>query len=471
MLAKLLKFVIITRFSKPLLALVALVLAYNTIIRLLTSENSQTLPGAFQYYPVGFSAFFIVVSLLFGGLFVMKSDRDYLLTLPLSRAELTLSFFAAQFLGSGVSLLFVYGFYISAIGSLETTLILVMDVVLFALLMTSLGVVSNLLQSRTRTALAAVLGVWCLPALIGFPFTPVSMFTGSLVYGSLTLLCLTVILLPVALRELSQIELGSMRSLLRATSTEYKKNMSFSGKTPLAAIYSYHLSFLDLAGRINLAGTSGFKAARVKTSTVLIVSSMVAIVFWILAGLSPIARFPTRPAVGVLGLVMGIFVLVMMSQGAFANERGWLAFTAMDPATYIRHLLISRIVSALAILGPFAIVSLLLAYQGVEIGLNSAVVLLVTIPAASILMTYFIARLGAVQQIKEEGMMPGEFNVRQLVAILPTYVVIGLLVVSGLSLQSSFIIAIIMAILAIILLLSSSTWRGIAYRLTERGFI
>ncbi len=324
MLAKLLKFVIITRFSKPLLALVALVLAYNTVIRLLTSMNSQTFPSGFQYYPVGFSAFFIVVSLLFGGLFVMKSDRDYLLTLPLSRTELTLSLFTAQFLGSGVSLLFVYGFYISAVGSLETTLFLVMDVVLFALLMTSLGVVSNLVQSRTRTALAAILGVWCLPALIGFPFTPVSMFTGSLVYGSLTLLGLTVILLPVALRELSQIELGSMRSLLRATSSEYKKNMSFSGKTPVATIYSYHLSFLDLAGRINLAGVSNYKAARVKTSTVLIVSSVAALVFWILAGLSPIATFPTRPAVAVISIIMGIFVLVIMSQGAFANKGdGW----------------------------------------------------------------------------------------------------------------------------------------------------
>ncbi len=143
----------------------------------------------------------------------------------------------------------------------------------------------------------------------------------------------------------------------------------------------------------------------------------------------------------------------------------------MDPATYIRHLLLSKIVSALAILGPFGIVSLVLAYEGVEMGLNWAVVLLVTIPAASILMTYFIARLGAVQQIKEEGMMPGEFNLRQLVAILPTYVVIGLLIVSGLSLQSSFIIAITMAALAILLLLSSSLWREIAYRLMERGFI
>ena len=471
MLAKLLKFVIVTRFSKPLLALVALVLAYNTVIRLATSSNSQTFPGGFQYYPVGFSAFFIVVSLLFGGLFIMKSDRDYLLTLPLSRTELTLSLFAAQFLGSGVSLLFVYGFYISAVGSLETILFLVMDIVLFALLMTSLGVVSNLLQSRTRGALAAALAFWCVPALVGFPFTPVSMFTGYLVYGSLTLLGLTIILVPLALKELSQIELGSMRTLLRATGSDYKKNMSFSGKTPLGAIYSYHLSFLDLAGRINLAGTTGYKAARVKTTTVLIVSSLVALVFWILAGLSPIAEFPARPAVGVLGIIMGIFVLVMMSQGAFANERGWLAFTALDPATYIRHLLVSKIVSALAILGPFAIVSLVLAYQGVEIGLNSAIVLLVTIPAASILMTYFVARFGVVQQIKEEGMMPGEFNLRQLVTILPTYVVIGLLVVSGLSLQSSFIIATIMAVLAILILLPSSLWRGIAYRLTERGFI
>src|SRR6058998_581796 len=102
MLAKLVKFVLVTRFSKPLLGLVTFFLAYDVVIRTVTTGNSPEFSGGFSYYAVGASIFFIAVSLLFGGLFVLKSDRDYLLTLPLKRRELSLSLFTAKFVGSGI---------------------------------------------------------------------------------------------------------------------------------------------------------------------------------------------------------------------------------------------------------------------------------------------------------------------------------------------------------------------------------
>jgi len=98
-------------------------------------------------------------------------------------------------------------------------------------------------------------------------------------------------------------------------------------------------------------------------------------------------------------------------------------------------------------------------------------VLLVTVSSASILATYLIARLGAVQQVKEEGMMPGQFDLKQLLAIIPTYIVIILIVVSEISLVASIIIAGVLGILSLLMMLSKSIWRGIAYRLTERGFV
>src|SRR6266850_1779512 len=156
MLAKLVKFVLVTRFSKPLLGLVTFFLAYDVVIRAVTTGNSPEFSGGFSYYAVSASIFFIAVSLLFGGLFVLKSDRDYLLTLPLKRRELSLSLFTAQFVGSGITILFLFGFY--------------------------------------------------------------------------------AVTVPIALRELAYLELGSMRSLLRATSSEYKKTMSFAGKSPVRAI-------------------------------------------------------------------------------------------------------------------------------------------------------------------------------------------------------------------------------------------
>lgn len=471
MLAKLVKFVLLTRFSKPLLGLVAFFLIYDTVIRAATTGSAPEFSGGFSYYAVGASIFFTTVSLLFGGLFVLKSDRDYLLTLPLRRRELSFSLFTAQFVGSGITILFLFGFYLAGAGTLQTTIVLGADLAILAAVVTALGVVSNILATRVRVGVAAILGLWCLSSIFGNPFTPVSPFTGDLLYGSITLFAFAVITVPVALRELAYLELGSMRSLLRVTSSEYKKTMSFAGKSPVRAIYSYHLSFLELVGRVNLAGSTSYRSARVKTSTVLIISSALATVYLFLSGFSPFADRLSRPVIIVLPILMGIITLVLMSQGTFSNERGWLAFTAMDPAVYLRHLLLSRAISTLAITGPFAVANLVLSFRGVTDAVNSSIVLLVTVSSASILATYLVARLGAVQQVKEEGMMPGQFDLKQLLAIIPTYTVIILIVVSEISLIASIIIAGVLGIISLVMMLNKSVWRGIAYRLTARGFV
>jgi len=469
MLAKLVRFVLLTRFSKPLLGVIAFFLAYDIVIRALT--NSPGFSTGFSYYAVGATIFFITVSLLFGGLFILKSDRDYLLTLPLKRRDLSISLFTAQFVGSGITILFLFGFYLGGARALEATAVLIADLAILAAVVTALGVVSNILSTWLRAGLAVVLGLWCFSSILGNPFTPVSPFTGDLLYGSIVLFGLAVVIVPVALRELAYLELGSMRSMLRATSSQYKRTMSFSGRSPVRAIYSYHLSFLELVARVNLAGSTGYRATRVRTSTVLVISSALAAVYLSL-GLSAFADLlSTRPVVLILPILMGVITLVLMSQATFSNERGWLAFTAMDPAVYLRHLLLSRAVSTLAIIGPFGIVNSVLAFLGVSEGVNSSIVLLITVPSASILATYLVARMGAVQQVKEEGMMPGQFDLKQFLVIIPIYIMVALIAVSEISLIGSIIIATVVGILALLMMASKSVWRGIAYRLTERGFV
>ena len=481
MLPKLIKFVVLTRFSRPLLVLVAFFLVYDILIRSVTVGDGGEFSGGLAYYAIGSSIFFIVMSLLFGGLFVLKSDRDYLLTLPLKRRDLSVALFIAQFIGSGITMLFLYGFYVAGAGDLATSIVLIVNLVLLACVVTALGVISNILETWKRVVLGAVLGVWCLSSLFGFAFSPVSAFTGELLFGSIVLFGLAAVVVPVSLRELAYLELGSIRSLMRATSTEYKTSMSFVGKGPVRAIYSYHLSFLELMGRLNVGGSTSYRTARIRTRTVLIITTVAAGVYLYLTGFSTIAFLRQGPLVPVIPVFMGVITLVLMAQGTFSNERGWLAFTAMDPARYLRHLLLSRVISVLAILGPFGVADLVLAFVApstvLELGQNvsfpwtSSIILLVTIPAASIIATYLVARVGAVQQVKEEGMMPGQFDIRQFVAILPIYVVIGLIIVSEIFLIASIVIAATLALISALLLMLSGVWRGIAYRLTVRGFI
>lgn len=433
----------------------------------MTGGKSQVTTGALSYYAVGASIFFITMSFLFGGLFIIKSDRDYLLTLPLSKRDLSLSLFVAQFVGYGLTMLFLYGFYVAGAGDLPTIILLAVNLGVLACVVTSLGVISNILETWKRVLLATGLALWCFSSVLGFQLTPVSSFHGDALYGTIALFVLAAAVVPVALRELANVELGSIRTLMRTTSSEYKKNVSFAGKSPIRAVYSYHLSFLELVGRMNVAGSTSYRAARIKTRTVLLISIPASIAYLTFARL--ILR--AGPIVFVLPIFMGVIVLVLMAQGTLANERAWLAFTALDPATYIRHLLLSRVLSTLAIIGPFGVADIIIAVLGDATGLQSALVLLVTIPAESILATYIIARVGAVYQVKEEGMMPGEFNLRQFGAILPIYAAIGLIILSEYSAIAAVVIAPLLTGLSAVLLATSSIWRGIAYRLTERGFI
>src|SRR5438093_9165931 len=180
MLAKLVKFVLLTRFSKPLLGLVTFFLAYDVVIRTVTTGNSPEFSGGFSYYAVGASIFFITVSLLFGGLFILKSDRDYLLTLPLKRRELSFSLFTAQFVGSGITILFLFGFYLAGAGTLQTTILLGADLAILAAVVTALAFFSNFLSPRVRAGLAEIIGSYGLYSILGTQSILFSLTTAEL---------------------------------------------------------------------------------------------------------------------------------------------------------------------------------------------------------------------------------------------------------------------------------------------------
>src|SRR5438876_9365322 len=103
MLAKLVKFVLLTRFSKPLLGLVTFFLIYDVVIRAVTTGGSPEFSGGFSYYAVGASIFFITISLLFGGLFILMSERVYLMNMPYIRTEIILTIFKVVFYCTGIN--------------------------------------------------------------------------------------------------------------------------------------------------------------------------------------------------------------------------------------------------------------------------------------------------------------------------------------------------------------------------------
>jgi len=468
-LPKLLKFVLRTRFSRPFLILFAIMLTYSLIISTtIPPSGVNTILG---YYAAGIIAMFLAMALATGGVMVMKSDRDYLFTLPLSPRDLSLSIFFAQFIAFGTTVLFMFIYLAEAF----TSPLLVVDMIALALTFTSLGVIAPLIRTRIRIILSVALALWTLLSFANFPFTPGSAFNGNLYGGTATLLALTAVTVTFAFRSLGRIELDMMKSLVRTTSTDIKSPNSYVGKSPLGAIYSMNLTNMSLAGRMNMAGTSRYVSRRVKTRWVALASTAAAVAFFVFAlSMGPANMTNDMPNGDAANVILAIglsFIGFFFSQSAITNERLWLSLTSLPAATYFKHLISSKVISLLVVLLPFAVVDAVLQMLGDPEALGALMMIVLVIPGAFVLEICWSAYIAPIQVKGDDMMMPAQFNLRQMAVALPMGGVVVVAIVGVLFAPFAAAAGVLLCILSAALTLSGGFWSRVITRLTENGFV
>ena len=469
MLRKLLSFVLRTRFSRPFLILVAIMVTYSLIISTTIPPSGVT--TILGYYASGIIAMFLAMALATGGVMVMKSDRDYLFTLPLSNRDLSLSIFFAQFIAYGTTVLFMFVYLAEAF----TSPLLVVDMIALALAFTSLGVIGPLIRTRVRIILAVGLALWTLLSFTSFPFTPASAFTGNLYGGTVTLLALTAVTVTFAFRGLGRIELDMMKSLVRTTASDIKSPNSYVGKSPLGAIYSMNLTNMSLAGRMNMAGTSRYVSKRVKTRWVALASTAAAIAFLVFAlwlGPANMGNEVQNGNAANVILAIGLsFIGFFFSQSAITNERLWLSLTSLPPATYFKHLISSKVISLLVILVPFAVVDGILQAFGDPEAVGALLMILLVIPGAFVLEICWSAYIAPIQVKGDDMTMPAQFNLKQLAVALPMGGVVIVATIGVLFAPLAAVAGVVLCVLSAVLTLSRGFWSRVVTKLTENGFI
>ncbi|HUK80672.1 MAG TPA: hypothetical protein VLU91_08435 [Nitrososphaerales archaeon] len=468
MLFDLLKFVLRTRFSRPFLVFFAIMIGYSIII-------SQTIPQSgidiiLGYYAAGLIAFFLAMALATGGVMVMKSDRDYLFTLPLSTRDLSIAIFFAQFVAFGVTVLLMFAYLAQAFSSP----LLLVDLAALALTFTSLGAIAPSIQTRPRILLSAALALWTLLSFINVPFTPGSAFNGNLYGGTATLLALAAVTVTLAFRSLSRIELDMMKSMVRSTSADIKSPSSFAGRSPIGAIYSMNLSNMSLAGRMNMAGTARYVSRRVKTKWVAFVTSAAGAAYFIgalsLGAATTSTDAGSLPAEILVSVILS-FLAFFLSQSAITNERIWLSLTSLPPASYFKHLIGARVLSLMVILAPFAIADAVLLALGHSGALGAIVVVLAVIPGSFVLEICWAAYIAPIQIKGDDMMMPAQFNLKQMATALPFVVVVALAAIASVFPIIAAAGGVVLCGVSALLTTSSRFWRGVVTKLTENGFI
>jgi len=467
-LPKLLAFIFRTRFSRPFLILIGVMLVYSVAITSVTPPSTMSV--VLGYYATAIIAFFLAMALATGGVMVMKSDRDYLFTLPLSPRDLAISIFFAQFIAFGTTVLLMFAYMAQAV----YTPVLVVDLAALALIFTSLGVIAPTMRTRLKIVLSAALALWTLTAFLNFPFGPGAAFNGNLLGGTVTDLALAAVTVTVAFRGLSHIELDMMKSMVRSTASDIKSPNSYAGKSPLGAIYTMNITNMALAGRMNMAGTSRYVSRRVKTQWVLAASTVAAAAYSVLALYADQSQVvngtDTFPGAVIAAVVLS-FLAFFFSQSAITNERIWLSLTSLPPATYFRHLVGSKLLSLMIILAPFVVADAVLAALNYAMALAGLIIVLTVIPASFVLQICFAAYIAPIQVKGDDMMMPAQFNLRQMATSLLIVPVILLASLSAIFPMVAVVGGLVLCVLAALLVYSGGFWRRVVTKLTESGFV
>jgi hypothetical protein len=468
-LPKLLKFIIRTRFSRPFLILIAVLVVYEFGISSVIPPSSKSF--VLSYYGTAIIALFLAMALATGGVMVLKSDRDYLFTLPLSTRDLSISIFFSQFIAFGITILFIFVYLSTSLASVY----LIADLFALAFTFTSLGIIATSLSTRVRAVFSVAIAAWTLTGVAGFPISPGAAFNGNVIAGTATLLLLGAFTTAIAFRGLSRIELDMMRNLVRSTSSDIKSQVSYSGKSPVGAIYSMNLSAMSLAGRMNMAGTSRYISRRVKTRWVVTATSIAAVAYFVgVLYLGPPAAFTagsdSLPAAIAVAIVLA-FLSFFLSQSAITNERMWLSLTSLPPSTYFRHLIASRVIALLLILAPFAAANLALFALGYGEALGALVVVVTVIPGSYVLEILWAAYIAPIQVKGDDQLMAAQFNLKQLSTALPLAAVFILVSLASLFPTVAVIGGLFLIALAAVFTMSGSFWGKVVTKLTENGFV
>ncbi len=467
---KLIRLLIASRFSKPLLGVMAFILAYAVVSSIFIPPEAVQMGSFWTFYIIGITAFFLVLMTMIGGIAIMKSDLDYLFTLPLSRRELAVSFYITQFLATGISYLLLFGYVFVFIGgSVITKLALAGDMVLIGLLQTAISIVSFRLETRQKAVLAGGIAVYALLPLVGFNYSFTSIFTGNVLFGTIVIVVLNIIFNYFALTQLSTIELGFTKVSAMRSSAEYRTTEKFSGLSQRAAIMRRYLAELSFTGRFNLGGSVSVRVSRIRLRTMVIAVSAIAVVYAYLAYMFNPADGSPGVAVVVAIMYLGIFI-PMFFPDVYSHERAWLAFSSMAAKNYWTSVVYAKTLQTLVMMSPFIAVNIFLAFMGVGGAINAIIYLATVIPTSPAISLFFSGRFSPAQVIDMET-LPMEFNLKQLATLIPILFFSAAAIISMFSIVLALGCSAFFIILALLMMLGNRRWNRVVYRLTERGFV
>ncbi|MGC9105015.1 MAG: hypothetical protein ACP5HQ_01115 [Thermoprotei archaeon] len=361
MLGSLVKFVVLSRTSKAGLVLLVSVTAVSLLVSgafdAFVSNPPATHPqlasrdlqGYYSWtrYSVLYMAFIFT---LFGYLVrvvILKSDLDYLFTLPIDRKEISL----ALLVSNSILFSFLVGYLV--VVTLNVYAFLVAP--LLGLAMSSLSLATYELSGKYRLPLFALVGLWLASPYFGFPFSPLSVLLGDVIPSLASAAAFAAVSLAAALKSVGNLDLALMKSISEEPERETEPVDLVSASSPSLSVLKMKLSYVGFAGRYALyAQTVSVVARTVSFRRVMTVLVAVGLAYFaLLVGIGENAD-ATQLAETLASVYAYTFVLTASGASTITLERMWPTFPALG-ARYYRLVVLASIVQGLILISPIAL--------------------------------------------------------------------------------------------------------------------
>jgi len=458
----LLKLIFKTRYTTATLLLFLFLISINIISR--TYATNSEIPYSIRIYYTGIFTMLCAIAIIAGGLLLLKSDADYLLTLPLPKSNLVFAFFILQFLSYSIPLLYLLTSFLSF-----NNVYSILTSVSLLIFLTNLSIISFNLSMKKKIIILMLVIFWLSLPLIGIYYSPSAIFFENSLNVSLISITTAMISSFFSLRILFNTELELAKRTVALTSGEVKNEIDFKDSKGTKAINRFYTSGFMLTLRMNMMGISRISTARVNFKYILIASIILSIIYIAIFRIILIRDIILQSSAIIVTATISILLGVLLTTGTLSHERIWLAFTAMDPADYLKQVFKARFNTLLILFLPFVIANLYLYSVGIKDVLSLVFLYLAFIPSFStlfILITNWIKPV----QIKEETYIAFQFSLRDIVIM---FLFILALVIGALSIIQLFSIAISMTFLIFYfyIIKNKNILRELSYKLSENGFV
>lgn len=411
------------------------------------SSNINLNEGKISTFSVSIISIIIV---LFSGLYINKSDNNFLLNIPMKKSNILISYYVYNFI---ILYIFIIALIIFSTFSINSGLILFLIPYIVLLFFTciNISIIYKYILKHGYFIPALFFIFLIIPGFVNFKYSITSIFYGYKVNGIIILSLIYSLTLVYIIKNEDKVNFRYRESKIK--NNVRPQNISGS---PLKTIYMKNAFYINTLYVYKTFSNVKIHSIRSSIYKPFIIFLFIGLIYFIL-NIKLYNAFVILYVDIYIAFLSGIFYATMVSQWPVLMERPWLSFTSMNAYKYIKNLIMSVILSVFIAMIPLIFFSgLLLIFYFNIIYIMIFLYLLVMPSATAAILLYSYIIISPVQITDYDGVrnfVNGGKNMEKLIPLFILY--IAFLIISLFSMFLKNIIYISLFYLIIIIIIFS----------------